>query len=109
MNNASGSTVVYAIMLFWPENNTLVLGAPTATATTKVTWLGYNDGEQMKTSHNINGGIRILIPYLPFNKMPCQWAWVFKLENLATSGRRVNDLRFRPNDRRLNDLNRNIP
>lgn len=69
---------VYAFVFTWPEN-TLVLGAPVPSATTQVTLLGFEG--QFKFSQRSGGVIIINIPVIPFNKMPCDWLWVFKITN----------------------------
>ena len=74
-------TAVYAIVLKWPENNTLTLGAPTPSqSTTIVTLLGYNKTFSWKPAGS--QGMNITVPPIAANKMPCKWTWVFKLEGL---------------------------
>lgn len=81
-NSLTGNdTSVYAIVLQWP-NTDLVLGAPSPTETTKVNLLGYPDAEI--TWSEAKGGMILHIPVIPFNKMPCQWAWVFKITGLKS-------------------------
>jgi alpha-L-fucosidase len=79
--SASG-TAVYAISLAWPRNNKLTLAAAVATPQTTVSMLGYKGALNWK-SLSPTGGIVVLIPPIPTDQLPCQWAWVFKLENLA--------------------------
>lgn len=74
------ATATYAIVLDWPKTNQLVLGAPAASTTTVVTMLGYQGNFSWKP--NSSGGIVIQIPVIPFDKIPCQDAWVFKLTGL---------------------------
>lgn len=69
---------VYAIVLKWAGNQ-ILLGAPKATSSTKVTMLGY---PSMLKYVQKSQGLVIQIPSIPPNKMPCQWAWVLKLENI---------------------------
>ncbi|XP_052780779.1 alpha-L-fucosidase-like isoform X3 [Mya arenaria] len=76
--NTDGGLDVYAILLNFPDPGQFVLGAPTASPDTKVTLLGYSDPLTWKGSK----GISITIPAIPFNRMPCQYAWVLKLTNL---------------------------
>ncbi|CAH1802901.1 unnamed protein product [Owenia fusiformis] len=74
-----GTINVYAIVLNWPKTNTLILGAPLSTSSTKVSLLGYAGYFSYVP---LSQGIRIDIPSIPFNQMPCQWAWVFKIKYL---------------------------
>lgn len=79
---ASGATEVYAIVLKWPKNNILYLGAPVTTSDTRVTMLGYKGKE---FSWKGGEGINITFPAISYNELPCQWSWVLKMENLLTS------------------------
>jgi alpha-L-fucosidase len=77
----SGSaTTVYAIALSWPKGGMLSLGAVTPAPTTTVSLVGYPGMLDWKARPA--GGIDITIPAIPYDKLPCQWAWVFKLNNL---------------------------
>ena len=78
-SNTNG-TNVYGIILSWPQDSTLTLGAPVTTSQTTVTMLGY-DGTFKWQAHP-GGGIVLTIPPIPANKMPCKWAWTFKINNL---------------------------
>lgn len=75
-------TAVYAISLLWPKDNTLTLAAATATPQTTVSMLGY-EGTLNWKSLGPSGGIVVSIPQISVDQLPCQWAWVFKLEYLA--------------------------
>lgn len=77
---SDGSTDVYAILLDWPETDVLFLGAASPSDQTTVSLLGYK-GEQLKYGKS-GTGMKIQIPAIPFNKMPCEWAWVLKITNL---------------------------
>ncbi|CAH1777897.1 unnamed protein product [Owenia fusiformis] len=77
-----GSTV-YAIMLDWPDDDNLSLTHPKPSDKTKVTWLGYTG--TLKWSKVSNGGLQIQLPKVSMNKIPCQWAWVFKMEHLENT------------------------
>jgi alpha-L-fucosidase len=79
---SAAATTVYAISLAWPKDNMLTLAAATATPLTKVSMLGYKGTLDWK-SLGPSGGIVVLIPPISPDQLPCQWAWVFKLENLA--------------------------
>ena len=77
----SGDDVtVYAILLFWPDDNTITLGAPVPSSTTVISMLGYSGNFDWKP---YAGGIQITIPTISINELPCNDAWVLKLEGLA--------------------------
>jgi len=71
---------VYAILLSWPVTGTLVLKSPTPTATTKVTMLGYSGTVAW---HMSGTTMNIMMPLFNEYTRPCEWAWVFKLEQLS--------------------------
>ena len=71
---------VYAIVLFWPEGPILSLGSVHPTSMTKVTLLGYNTTVDWIKSPS--GGIDIIMPHIPISKMPCLWAWVFRMQGV---------------------------
>ncbi|XP_041364484.1 alpha-L-fucosidase-like [Gigantopelta aegis] len=74
-------TDVYAIVLSWPTGENLVLGSPEPdNQHTTVSLLGYTGEFGFKPGQY--SGMVIKIPPIPFNKMPCQWGWVFKLQGL---------------------------
>ncbi|KAK3612044.1 hypothetical protein CHS0354_021727 [Potamilus streckersoni] len=75
-------TKVYAIVLEWPETLTLYLAYTTPTRATTVTLLGYSSLIEWRLPASHSSGIELLMPVIPLNMMPCQWAWVFLLENL---------------------------
>ncbi|KAK6176158.1 hypothetical protein SNE40_014493 [Patella caerulea] len=72
---------VYAFVLDWPVGSTLSLGAPVTTSSTSVELLGYPGTFSWKP--RMSRGIDITIPPIPFNKMPCKFAWTFKFTNLG--------------------------
>ncbi|XP_050412655.1 alpha-L-fucosidase isoform X1 [Patella vulgata] len=78
------ANIIYAIVLNWPETDTLELAAPVPSANTRVALLGYTGG-QFQYTNLPTGGIGIMIPPIAVNKMPCQWAWVFTLTNLKNA------------------------
>ncbi|XP_052223787.1 alpha-L-fucosidase-like isoform X2 [Dreissena polymorpha] len=82
--NSQGSLDVFAILLQWPDPGNFFLGSPTPTQNTEVTLLGYDTPIKWTASAAHAQGITVLIPAIPFNKMPCNYAWVLKLENLAS-------------------------
>lgn len=73
-------STVYAIALRWPVDNQLYLDAPITTSATNVTLLGYPT--PLKWSPASLEGIRINVPALDENELPCKWAWVFRIEGL---------------------------
>jgi alpha-L-fucosidase len=77
---------VYAIVLDWPKDNTLTLGAPSPSDTTGVSLLGYH-GDALSWKRAPSGGMTITIPSINYNNMPCEWAWVVKLEGLKNPHR----------------------
>lgn len=77
-----GGLIVYATVLKWPSIEHFYLASPMPTQDTRVTLLGYPipiEWEKAETSQ----GIILIIPTIPFNKMPCDYGWVFKMENLG--------------------------
>ncbi|XP_052223783.1 alpha-L-fucosidase-like [Dreissena polymorpha] len=81
--NSQGSLDVFAILLQWPDPGKFYLGSPTATQNTTITLLGYDTPIKWTASAEYAQGITVMIPAIPFNKMPCNYAWVLKLQNLA--------------------------
>jgi alpha-L-fucosidase len=73
---------VYAISLSWPKDGLLILGAVTSTSQTTVRMLGYPVGLKW-ASLGPMGGIVVSVPAIPDEQMPCRWAWVFRLDNMA--------------------------
>ncbi|WAR31295.1 FUCO-like protein [Mya arenaria] len=55
---------------------------PTPTSSTRVTLLGY-EGPLTWSQASTSQGINVAVPLIPFNVMPCKYAWVLKFENLA--------------------------
>jgi len=76
---------VYAITLSWPKDGKLILAAVTGTTQTKVSMLGYESSIKW-TSRGPSGGIVIHVPAIHEDEMPCDWAWVFKLDHISASG-----------------------
>jgi len=73
-------TSVYAFVLNWPTSGTLVIKAAVPTAQTTVSMLGYGGAVAW---HMTGNQMNIIMPILDVNNMPCEWAWVMKLTNLA--------------------------
>ncbi|KAL8589411.1 hypothetical protein ACOMHN_021563 [Nucella lapillus] len=81
MKKNGAQTDVYAVALKWPAGDSLTLGAPVAGNTTVVTLLGQGQGlDYIRTGHQ---GLVISLPFIDFSHMPCQWAWTFKITNVA--------------------------
>ncbi|XP_033746824.1 alpha-L-fucosidase-like isoform X2 [Pecten maximus] len=74
-------TAVYAVTLQWPDTGVLKLGAPVTTSATNVSLLGYSGN--LKYTSSGPAGMTIVIPPIPINKMPCDWAWTFKITGLS--------------------------
>ena len=72
---------MYAIVLEWPATTKLTLVIPVATEHTTVTMLGYEGKFDWKPAGD-KGGIIVTFPAIPVNKLPSDWAWVLKLENI---------------------------
>jgi alpha-L-fucosidase len=72
---------VYAMALDWPKDGYLYLGAPMATTDQTIVYL-LGTENQLEWSSPPQGGINITVPSIPYNKMPCEWAWVFRLLGL---------------------------
>ncbi|XP_014779792.1 alpha-L-fucosidase isoform X2 [Octopus bimaculoides] len=79
-SNGNGNPIVYAIVLELPYSGSLELGVPKPSQDTLVTWLGYQEGDIKWTVSGNN--IIIEIPKVYPHQLPCQWAWVFKIQNL---------------------------
>ncbi|XP_071107530.1 alpha-L-fucosidase-like [Haliotis cracherodii] len=71
---------VYAITLSWPRGDMLELAAPQTGPATTVTMLGYPGYFDFKSG--ATSGMTIMIPPIPVTLVPCQWAWVFRIDNL---------------------------
>ncbi|XP_052789089.1 alpha-L-fucosidase-like isoform X2 [Mya arenaria] len=80
--SSQGGLSVYATLLRWPDPGNLFLGSPTPTSSTRVTLLGY-EGKLNWSQASTAQGINVNIPLIPFNRMPCKYAWVLKFDNLA--------------------------
>jgi hypothetical protein len=79
--NIDGSLVVYAILLSWPDEPVLILGAPIPSPVTVVSLLGFPDIFSWNFGPE-NKGIYIEIPTISWHLMPCDWAWTLKLTYL---------------------------
>ncbi|XP_076468701.1 alpha-L-fucosidase-like [Babylonia areolata] len=81
MKQSGGSTTVYAITLKWPSGSSLTLGAPAPGTTTVVTLLGYPGNLDYQKSGGTQGMV-ITLPIMDFSRLPCQWAWTFKMTSI---------------------------
>ncbi|KAK7904220.1 hypothetical protein WMY93_016827 [Mugilogobius chulae] len=72
---------VFAFLLQWPDSGSVILTEPVPTeGQTKVELLGYGalKWESVKPS-----GLKVLLPSLTLNQMPCLWAWTLKITGAA--------------------------
>lgn len=83
--STSAKNYIYAIVLKWPQKNSLILGAPITTPGTQVSMLGYSGQSFTWKSGEGGKGINIIFPTISVNDLPNLWAWVLKLENLSNS------------------------
>ncbi|KAM3595272.1 uncharacterized protein V6R79_020870 [Siganus canaliculatus] len=68
---------IFAILLEWPADGSVVLKEPVVTqGQTQVELLGYGS---LKWETVSPGGVRVSLPQLSISKMPCQWAWTLRL------------------------------
>ena len=75
---------MYAITLAWPKHNELILAAVTSMTQTTVSMLGYEQSIKW-SSYGPSGGIVVHVPGISEDAMPCDWAWVFKLQHVSAS------------------------
>jgi hypothetical protein len=81
MKKDTSSVAVYAILLEWPADNMVKLGAPITSAGTTVIMLGYK--KPFTWTAGAGGkGINILIPPMSWDTQPCEWAWTLKITGL---------------------------
>jgi len=79
---SSNGISVYAISLAWPKDGQLILGAVSSTPQTTMSMLGY-EASLKWSRRGAAGGIVVTVPAIHENEMPCQWAWVFKLNHVS--------------------------
>lgn len=75
------SPYVYAILLTYPQDSVLILGAPKVTNSTNVTMLGYTGAIHWSPLQQSTGLMIDLHSISPAN-LPSSYAWVFKIENI---------------------------
>ena len=81
MKGSRSSKTVYAIVLTWPEDTILKLGAPIPSQSTTVTMLGYED--PLKWVSGPGGqGLHVTMSNVPWNKLPSTTAWVLQITQL---------------------------
>jgi alpha-L-fucosidase len=69
--------MLYAICTTWPDEDLVLDGVVPSKAAT-ISILGI--GENLKWSVK-NNNLHIKVPQLTIDKLPCQYAWTFKIEN----------------------------
>ena len=74
----TANSAVYAIVLEWPDSNSLSLGSVKTSSTTTATMLGYGKVD----FQNSNGVVQVTFPNLPLDT-PLMWAWVIKFEGVT--------------------------
>ncbi|CAG5122114.1 unnamed protein product [Candidula unifasciata] len=75
--SSSSGTDVYAFIFDWPSTSVLSLGLPKTSAATTISLLGYQELFSYTTRQP--AGVDIVVPAIPFNKLPCLWMWVLKI------------------------------
>ena len=73
--------LVYAFFTQWPDNDQLELSGVLPTDKTRISLVGYS-AATMKWSKREGGGMVVSIPQLTPAKLPCEWAWALKMENV---------------------------
>ena len=71
--------MVFALITEWPENDEVTLHAPIPMVDTAVSMLGY-PGKIPWYGKISQPGLKLDIQGV--RKPPCEWAWVFRLENV---------------------------
>ncbi|XP_014681614.1 PREDICTED: alpha-L-fucosidase-like [Priapulus caudatus] len=79
--DTTGDNNVYAIVLKWPENGILSLGAPWPTEITNVSMLGFS-GDISWSGSVSKQGLNVTFPKVSFKQLPSMWAWVLRLRSL---------------------------
>ncbi|XP_033844776.1 plasma alpha-L-fucosidase [Periophthalmus magnuspinnatus] len=68
---------LFAFLLQWPDSGAVVLADPVPTeGLTQVALLGYG---ALKWEPVKPGGLKVHVPPLSLNQMPCLWAWTLKI------------------------------
>mmetsp|Transcript_9059 Transcript_9059/g.20928 ORF Transcript_9059/g.20928 Transcript_9059/m.20928 type:complete len:204 (+) Transcript_9059:307-918(+) len=87
---------VYGIFTEWPVDSLLELRFPTPTAQTKVMMLGVEGAGDLEWSRLDTrvGGMKIVLPVMTPNLVPCQHAWVVAISGLESGSHGNGDARL---------------
>jgi len=77
----SKNETVYAILLDWPLNNTVVLSQPIPGFNFNVQMLGFQ-GTYLAWNYFLSN-LLIQLPEIPISKLPSPYAWVLQMENVS--------------------------
>lgn len=80
---ASPSGAVNAIFLAWPAGGALALAAPTSSAATTATLLGYGAVHWAPLTAQGAPGVQVTLPTFAPGAAPCENAWTVVLTNVA--------------------------
>lgn len=69
-------STIYSLLLDWPVDNEVTLGALKDIPVSNVTLLG---SEAVMKFSQESAGLRVVFPYLNIRQMPCLWAWSLKI------------------------------
>lgn len=75
---AKGDNTVYAILTHFPKGNITLKDVQT-NSKTKITLLGY---DKKLTWKQKGKDIVITVPLIPYDEVPCEYAWTLRLENV---------------------------
>ncbi|XP_071965748.1 alpha-L-fucosidase-like [Antedon mediterranea] len=76
----STKDAVYAIVLTWPKSGNVTIAAPRVSPNTSVQMLGYPTPLKWTVTNNHTA---IILPVITPDSLPCKYAWVLKLQNIA--------------------------
>lgn len=79
--NMDGKMNVYAFVLEWPANGSLIMADLQNSPQLKITMIGYKGRKAFTWNSRPQGGVVANLPSLTPAEIPCKWAWVLKLEN----------------------------
>ena len=75
---SNGTGAVYGIVLQWPSDNVVTIGAINPSTVTALSLVGYGP-----LNWSTNGSLlAVQLPYLPLDT-PLQWAWTLKFEGVS--------------------------
>lgn len=69
-------STIYSLLLDWPVDNEVTLGALKDIPVSNVTLLG---SEAVMKFSQESAGLKVVFPYLNIRQMPCLWAWSLKI------------------------------